>query len=116
VLAINMQSLRACGVSAQTDKRIFLVITTPAPPLKGGDFLGDFFALVAKFLREPPGGAKRAKHRAKHERTVLRSKNKGTKCTFVVSEPHQLWAQWVRWRPCEAGARPNFTDSNNKML
>jgi hypothetical protein len=51
------------------------------------------------FLREPPGGAKRAKHRAKHERTVLRSKNKGTKCTFVVSEPqHQLWVQWVRER------------------
>jgi hypothetical protein len=45
--------------------------------------------------REPHVGAKRAKHRAKHERTVLRSKNKGTKCTFVVSEPqHQLWVQW----------------------
>jgi hypothetical protein len=51
-------------------------------------------------LREPPGGAKRAKHRAKHEHTVLRSKNKGTKCTFVVSEPqHQLWVQWGMWRP-----------------
>jgi hypothetical protein len=61
------------------------------------------FASVTEGLREPPGGpggAKRAKHRAKHERTVLRSKNKGTKCTFVVSEPqHQLWVQWVRWRP-----------------
>jgi hypothetical protein len=30
----------------------------------------------------------------------LRSKNKGTKCTFVVSEPqHQLWVQWGMWRP-----------------
>jgi hypothetical protein len=30
----------------------------------------------------------------------LRSKNKGTKCTFVVSEPqHQLWGQWGMWRP-----------------
>ena len=47
-------------------------------------------------LREPHVGAKRAKH----ERTVLRSKNKGTKCTFVVSEPqHQLWVQWGMWRP-----------------
>jgi hypothetical protein len=51
-------------------------------------------ALGRKGLREAHGGAKRAKHRAKHERTVLRSKNKGTKCTFVVSEPqHQLWVQ-----------------------
>ncbi len=31
------------------------------------------------------GGAKRAEHRAKHERTVLRSKNKGTKCTECVT-------------------------------
>jgi hypothetical protein len=50
--------------------------------------------------REAHVGAKRAKHRAKHERTVLRSKNKGTKCTFVVSEPqHQLWVQRGMWRP-----------------
>ena len=49
-------------------------------------------ALGSEGLREAHVGAKRAKHRAKHERTVLRSKNKGTKCTFVVSEPqHQLW-------------------------
>ena len=47
-----------------------------------------------------------AKHGAKHERTVLRSKNKGTKFTFVVSEPqHRLWVQWVRWRPRRGHAK-----------
>ena len=45
------------------------------------------------FSREPPGGPEGVRStEPKHERTVLRSKNKGTKCTFVVSEPqHQLW-------------------------
>jgi hypothetical protein len=72
-------------------------------------------ASVCEGLREPPGGAKRAKHPAKHERTVLRRKNKGTKCTFVVSEPqHQLWVQWVRWRPeqSEGNAQTKIKDLN----
>ena len=94
-----------CGLSVQTD---FFSYNHPCPSFeRRGFFGGVFFALVPKVLREPHVGAKRAKHRAKHERAVLRSKNKGTKCTFVVSEPqHQLWVQWGMWRPCEAGARP----------
>jgi hypothetical protein len=44
--------------------------------------MGDVFALMAKFLREPPGGPRSGGE--------------------AMSE-----AKPVRWRPCEAGARPN---------
>jgi hypothetical protein len=52
-----------------------------ASPTKAGAFLW-CFASMAKFLREPPGGPRSGGE--------------------AMSE-----AKPVRWRPCEAGARPN---------
>jgi hypothetical protein len=88
-IAINMQSLRDCGARCggvaclrRRIKGFFLVITTPAPPLKGGEFWGDFFGFflprsVTFCVSRLEGRSVRSTERSEARKVATRSEAKG---------------------------------------